>query len=101
MRTMTIERRMKPAADASLAGSAEYTKVFTMAVEYVRPAARKPTTCEAVSTYAVTEGTVDLQPHDRYASSRRPQRRTHPVACKIDTQLPTRQMWGNLLECRR
>jgi hypothetical protein len=46
LRTMTMERRMKPAADASLAGSVEYTNVFTMAVAYVRPAARNPTTCQ-------------------------------------------------------
>lgn len=45
LRTMTMERRMKPAAEASLAGSVEYTNVFTIAVAYVRPAAKKPTTC--------------------------------------------------------
>ena len=42
---MTIESNMKPAADASLAPSDEYTKSLMIAVEYVRPAARNPTTC--------------------------------------------------------
>lgn len=52
--TMTIERRMKPAAEASLAGSGEYTKVFTMAVAYVRPAARNPTIWRGVSTGGIS-----------------------------------------------
>ena len=38
---------MNPAAEASLAPSGEYTRVLTMAVEYVKPAAKKPTTFQS------------------------------------------------------
>ena len=47
---MTIESRMKPAAEASFAPSDEYTKVLIKDGAYVKPAAKKPTICRVVST---------------------------------------------------
>jgi len=41
---MTIDSRMKPAAEASLAPSEEYTKTFIMDGMYTRPTAKNPTT---------------------------------------------------------
>ena len=41
--TQTMERRMKPAAAASFAPLAEYTRELTAEVVKTRPAPRKPT----------------------------------------------------------
>lgn len=41
---MTMESKINPAAAASLSPSGEYTKSLTTEVEYVRPAAKNPTT---------------------------------------------------------
>lgn len=52
---MTIESRMKPAAEASFAPSDEYTSEFIKDGAYVKPAARNPTICQEVSTLETNE----------------------------------------------
>lgn len=51
--TQTMERRMKPAAAASLAPLLAYTKELTADVVKTRPAARKPTIWGRVSMVEV------------------------------------------------
>lgn len=52
---MTIESRMKPAADASLAPSEEYTRVLIKDGAYVKPAAKNPTIYYDVSMLVIGE----------------------------------------------
>jgi len=57
---MTIESRMKPAADASFAPSDEYTRVLINDGAYVKPAAKNPTICHDISTLETSGGAVCL-----------------------------------------
>lgn len=53
---MTIESRMNPAADASVAPSEEYTRVLIKDGAYVKPAAKNPTIYHDISTLDIGEG---------------------------------------------
>ena len=52
---MTMESKMKPAAEASFAPSDEYTKMLIRDGAYVKPTARKPTICHEVSTFSASK----------------------------------------------